>query len=112
MEAHAARRPGLGDADFGRELLNRIAPRRSLREIASIGHFNAAVLKEIYGTPGPAIQLMMQTGGTRFAAANLCGHHGLPNATCLTIIERLMAASGDVVNQFVPASQRVKGVRV
>jgi hypothetical protein len=70
----------------------------------SVGHFNAAVLKEIYGLSGPAIGLMMRASSVRFAAANLCGHHNLPNKTYLRIIDRLLESAGGVVNDRLPRS--------
>ena len=102
MRKVAARRPGLGDADFGRELLRQIAPRGGLPAIRTVGHFNAAILKEIYGHEGPSIELMMKASGVPFAAANLCGHHKLPNDAYFRIIDRLIESGGAVVNDWLP----------
>jgi hypothetical protein len=102
MEQRAQERPRLGDADFGRELLRQLSRRGDLPSISSVGHFNAAILKEIYGSAGPAIDAMMKASGVRFAAANLCGHHNLPNEAYLRIIDRLLESAGGVVNDRLP----------
>ena len=94
----AVRQPGFHDAEFGRELLREIARREGLPAIANIGHFNANVLKEIHGSVGPAVEVMMKASGVPFAAGNLCGHYSLPDAVYQRIIDRLLATSGGVVN--------------
>jgi hypothetical protein len=99
----ADQRPQLGDAEFGRELLRKLARGKVLPAIKSVGHFNAAVLKEIYGHEGPATQLMMRASGTPFAAANLCGHYHMHGAVYLKIVEKLIATRGRVVNDALPS---------
>lgn len=94
----AERMKGFADAEFGRGMLRKITAGRKLPEITTVGHFNAAILKEIYGEPGEAIDLMMRAAGGRFAAANLCGHHAMPNAVYERITARLEATEGGVVN--------------
>ena len=100
----AAHRPTLGDADFGRELLKRLGRGRRIPAILSVGHFNAAVLKEIHGEPGAAIELVMKTNGVALAAANLCAHYKMPNAIYLRIVERLIETKGAIVNDRIPAT--------
>ena len=97
MEKHAARAPGLGDADFGREMLRRLAPSKGLPTIDTIGHFNAAILKDILGKGGPSLALMMKTSGVPFAAANLCSHYKVPNLTYTRIVDALMRDKGALV---------------
>ncbi len=94
----AARRPGLHDAEFGRELLRGMARRKGLPAIANVGHFNAKILKEIHGNAGPAVEAMMKASGVPYTAGNLCGHYSLPDAVYQRIIDRLLATSGRVVN--------------
>lgn len=101
---HAARRPGLGDAEFGRELLRRIAPGKKLPAIESVGHFNAAVLEELYGDAGASIDLMMETAKVPFRAGNLCAHYKLPDRVCLKIVDRLLSTGGAVVNDRLTAA--------
>jgi hypothetical protein len=107
IERKASASKGLGDPDFGRDLLRRLSPRGGLPAVFSVGHFNAAILKEIHGHPGPAIGRMMEASGVPFAAANLCGHHKLPDETYLRIIDRLLESGGAVVNDHLPG--KVKG---
>lgn len=105
MRQHAARSRALGDTQLGRELLRKIVPGKSIPAILSVGHFNAAVLKEIYGQDGPSLGLMMAASEVPFAAANLCGHYQLPNSMYLRIIDRLVETAGSVVNDFLPNPQ-------
>jgi hypothetical protein len=102
IERKASTSKGLGDADFGRELLRQISPRMVLPAVLSVGHFNAAVLKELHGHKGPAIKRMMEASGAPFAAANLCAHHKLANEVYLPIIDRLLETAGAVVNDLLP----------
>jgi hypothetical protein len=108
IDRKASTSAGLGDADFGREILRKMSPRNALPAVLSVGHFNAAILKEIHGKTGPAITRMMQASGVPFAAANLCGHHQLPNDAYLRIIDRLLESSGAVVNECLPLNVNSK----
>ncbi len=101
---HAERVEGLGDADFGREMLRRISPRGRSPAIRTVGHFNAAILKELFGHKGPAIDFMMRANSTAFAAANLCGHHNIPSEAYASIIDKLLVNAGAVVNDRPKAS--------
>jgi hypothetical protein len=98
IENHAARSPGFGDADFGREMLAGIARKRPLTAIESIGHFNAAILREIHGSSGAALRKLMECARAPLAAGNLCGHYRLPPKAYDRIIDRLIDSRGDIVN--------------
>lgn len=98
IENHAAHSPGFGDADFGREMLAGIARKRPLTAIESIGHFNAAILREIHGLPGEALRKLVEKAGGPFAAGNLCGHYRLPPKTYDRIIDKLIDSRGAIVN--------------
>jgi hypothetical protein len=104
MRRHAAKAEGLGDADFGREMLRRLAKGERLAAIENVGHFNASVLKEIHGARGPVLGAMMKASGVPFAAANLCGHYPLPATVYTRIVDRLMDGAGAVVNDHLAAA--------
>jgi hypothetical protein len=108
IRRHAARAEGLGDADFGRETLRRIMKGDHDHVIATVGHFNAAVLKELHGHRGPVLGAMMKASGVPLAAANLCGHYPLPAAVYTRIVDRLQKNAGAVVNGLLPATAEGK----
>jgi hypothetical protein len=103
IERVAKQAKGFGDADFGRNILSRIGPKGDRNTIRTVGHFNAAILKEIYGAPGPAIETMMRASGNPFAAANLCGHYPLSSKVYSAIVDKLAQSRGAVVNACLAA---------